>query len=260
MAQDVADLTVEVVKLHGAIPANVAAYARSQVRAVAAHAHQPVLSARVKLGWAADPAVARPAVAQVNLDVSGHPVRAQVAAQNMREAIDLVRDRLARRLERMGHGWESRRGRTAPGSLGQRVELDEARPVRRWLPPDQREIVRHKSYALPLSSAADAAFWMDAMDYEFSLFVDVETGQDAVLYRTGPHMFRMAATGPLAESVSDWLTVSPHPAPRLSITDAVKKLDLTGRPFLFFVDTERGRANVLYHRVDGNYGLITPAT
>ena len=101
---------------------------------------------------------------------------------------------------------------------------------------------------------------MDAMDYEFSLFVDVDTGLDAVLYRTGPDTFRLAATGPLPDPGEDWLTVSPHQAPRLRLTEAVAELDITGRPFLFFVDADRGRANVLYHRIDGNYGLITPAT
>jgi hypothetical protein len=30
-------------------------------------------------------------------------------------------------------------------------------------------------------------------------------------------------------------------------------------PFLFFVDAERGRGAVLYHRYDGHYGLIAPA-
>ena len=30
------------------------------------------------------------------------------------------------------------------------------------------------------------------------------------------------------------------------------------QPFLFFLDPEQGRGALLYHRIDGHYGLITP--
>jgi Sigma 54 modulation/S30EA ribosomal protein C terminus len=36
-------------------------------------------------------------------------------------------------------------------------------------------------------------------------------------------------------------------------------LEASGQPFLFFVDAETGRGNVLYHRYDGHYGLIVPS-
>ncbi|MFI8458033.1 sigma 54 modulation/S30EA ribosomal C-terminal domain-containing protein [Kitasatospora sp. NPDC085464] len=47
--------------------------------------------------------------------------------------------------------------------------------------------------------------------------------------------------------------------PELTVAEAVSRLDLTGLPFVFFTDTATGRGNVLYHRYDGHYGLITPA-
>ncbi|MEU8925383.1 sigma 54 modulation/S30EA ribosomal C-terminal domain-containing protein [Kitasatospora sp. NPDC048545] len=55
------------------------------------------------------------------------------------------------------------------------------------------------------------------------------------------------------------LTVSTTGVPDLAMAEAVSRLDLTGLPFVFFTDTATGRGNVIYHRYDGHYGLITPA-
>jgi hypothetical protein len=66
---------------------------------------------------------------------------------------------------------------------------------------------------------------------------------------------RTRRLGPVDASV----TVSEMPAPRLSLTEAAARLDASGQPFLFFVNAETGRGNVIYHRYDGHYGLIGPA-
>jgi ribosome-associated translation inhibitor RaiA len=76
--------------------------AEQMVRRVLEVVHEPVLHAEVKLGVAPDPAVERPATASATLDVNGHPVRAHVAAHSLRAAIDLLEDRLRRRLEDRG--------------------------------------------------------------------------------------------------------------------------------------------------------------
>ncbi|WP_327048745.1 sigma 54 modulation/S30EA ribosomal C-terminal domain-containing protein [Microbispora sp. NBC_01189] len=33
----------------------------------------------------------------------------------------------------------------------------------------------------------------------------------------------------------------------------------SGLPFVFFAGRRTGRGNVVYHRYDGHYGLITPS-
>ena len=37
------------------------------------------------------------------------------------------------------------------------------------------------------------------------------------------------------------------------------RLEALGQPFQFFVSGETPRGNLIYHRYDGNYGVITPA-
>lgn len=64
------------------------------------HAAEPVLSARVTLMMAPDPAVARPAVAEASIDVNGRIVHVQAAGQTMPQAIALMADRLRIRLDR----------------------------------------------------------------------------------------------------------------------------------------------------------------
>ena len=69
-----------------------------------------MLFARVKLIMSADPAVERPAIAQVSVDLNGRLVRAEAAGGTMREA--------AEQLRRCGSGWGARAGLEAVVAAG----------------------------------------------------------------------------------------------------------------------------------------------
>jgi hypothetical protein len=100
------------------------------------------------------------------------------------------------------------------------------------------------------------------MDDEFHLFTEVGSGQDSVLYRAGDTGYRLAQIAPRPDDVrmsTTPVTVSAQPAPRLTVDEAVNRLELTGLPFVFFLDADHARGQVLYRRYDGHYGLITPA-
>lgn len=47
---------------------------------------------------------------------------------------------------------------------------------------------------------------------------------------------------------------------RLSVSEAVVELDLTGAPVLVFLHGGSGRVNIIYRRADGNIGWIDPPT
>lgn len=255
-----------VVRRHGRVPPGSAKFARESMTEVIRRAHEPVLFARVKLTVSGDPAVPRASLAQANVDVNGRVVRAQAAAPDMRNAIELLKHRLTERIERVGLDWSTRRGRVPQDGAhewrhGQQPAARQAYFPR---PPEQREIVRHKSFTLTAETPDEAAFEMDLMDYDFQLFTDIASGADAVIYRGGPTGYRLAFAGAVPLDAAHRpaavdLTVSPVPAPRLDTDAAVRRLELTGRPFVFFVSATRGRGCVLYRRYDGHYGLITPA-
>ncbi|MGW2372631.1 sigma 54 modulation/S30EA ribosomal C-terminal domain-containing protein [Kitasatospora sp. NPDC001683] len=107
--------------------------------------------------------------------------------------------------------------------------------------------------ALPIDNAASSGGAI-----AFHLFTDAASGRDSVVHRDpADGGYRLATAEPHAEPVPG-LPLSTFGAPRLAVAEAVARLDLGGLPFVFFTDAATGRGNVLYHRYDGHYGLITP--
>jgi len=252
------------VTTHGQLP-GAEDYARTKIGELGHLTHEPVLDAHVKLSEHGDPAVARRVLAQANLDVNGRLVRAQVEGSTAREAIDRLEARLRHRLERSAEHWEAKRGGLPrPAAHEWRHQSEPAhRPDYFPRPESDRHIMRHKSYSLPNSTVEEAADEMEALDYGFHLFTEEGTGQDSVLYREGPTEYRLAQVNPeFVDKLAPFempLTISPQPAPRLTVDEAIERIGLLGLPFLFFVDAARDRGSVLYHRYDGHYGLIAPA-
>jgi hypothetical protein len=247
----------------GAVPEDAMDLAVLRVRAVLRLAAEPVLFARVKLTMAADPAVDRPAVAQANIDLNGRPVRAQAAAATMRDAIEMLSDKLRVQLERAARNWARLRGSQPVAEPGE--WRHDSVPAQRLpyfpRPIDERGVVRHKSYGLARMTPDEAAADMELLDYDFHLFTELSTSQDSVVYRAGDG-YRMAQMHPKADRLglrdTDF-TVSEVPAPKLDLPEAENRLEAFGQPFLFFVNARSGRGNLIYHRYDGDYGLITPA-
>jgi ribosome-associated translation inhibitor RaiA len=94
-------------------------YARRKVGQLGRFAPRPVVRARVKLGWAPDPATERPALAQAMLDVSGRVIRAHAAARQLDEAVDLLEARLCDRLQHLHSRLRARRRRAGIAMPGQ---------------------------------------------------------------------------------------------------------------------------------------------
>ncbi|GAA2899197.1 HPF/RaiA family ribosome-associated protein [Streptosporangium fragile] len=260
IALDPGDVQVEA---HGAIAAAAADDARRMVAGLTSTAHEPVLHARVKLGASADPAVARPCTAQANIDVNGRIVRAQASAESMHRAVRLLGDRLQIRLRRTARDWESLRGRYSADADHEWRRSSPPRPPLPYFPrpAGERRIVRHKAYELARATVEEAAFDLEQLDYDFHLFTEALTGQDSVICRSDDG-YRLAQLDPQPHRLGPTsvpLTVSAMPAPVLDAAEAAERLEITGLPFVFFTDAATGRGNVVYHRYDGHYGLITPS-
>jgi ribosome-associated translation inhibitor RaiA len=247
----------------GAVPEGALELAVKKVRSLLRQAPEPVLFAQVKLTMAADPAVERPAIAQASLDLNGRVIRAQAAAATMREAVERMSDRLRIRLDRAARNWAAIRGGT-PGPLPhewRHQSMPSSRMPYFPRPPAERTVIRHKAHTLARQTPDEAATELELLDYDFLLFAECATGQDSVIYRSATG-YRMAQARPrpgrLAPAGAP-ITVSEHPAPRLTPAGATARLEALGQPFLFFVNSETGRGNLIYHRYNGHYGLITPA-
>ncbi|MGV0645022.1 sigma 54 modulation/S30EA ribosomal C-terminal domain-containing protein [Mycolicibacterium sp. XJ2546] len=247
------------VTTRGELP-GAADYAKDKISGLGRFAHRPVRHAHVKLTRHGDPAQERPVIAQANLDVDGRLVRAQAHGDTAREAIDRLDDRLRSRLRRAAEHWEARRA-NRPAPAAQEAHAD--RPTHLPVPPEEREIVRRKSYTIAACSADEAVMEMELLDYDFHLFTEKATEMASVIYRDGPTGYRLAQVAPVPkEQLAPFelpVTISATGPPCITVEQATERLGLLGLPFLFFIDAAQGRAGVLYRRYDGHYGLITPA-
>ncbi|GAA0815673.1 sigma 54 modulation/S30EA ribosomal C-terminal domain-containing protein [Spirilliplanes yamanashiensis] len=219
-------------------------------------AGRPVTGLRLKMAEYRDV----PAVAQVNVELAGRLVRGQATGASVRQAVQRVAASLPERLSRL----EQRLAAAGPGRpsyAGERWERRACRVVSPAVRPlgGRRAVVRHKLVPPAVLERDAAAFTMDLRDYDFHLFVDAATGCDGVLYRAAPG-YRLTLRGPAAPPVRTAapIGVDAEPPPALTLAEAVRRLDLTGHPFVVFAGLAGGRTEVLYRRYDGHLGIVTP--
>lgn len=258
------DVEIQMVT-HGEVTEAAKQYATDKVTQLTRLTNRPILFVQVKLTLAANKRVQRPAVAEATLDLNGQPVRAHVAAHDMMAAIDLLDDRLRRRLDshnqrlnRAGH-----RGIEATSGEWRRGEFRAQNPEYHERPVDEREVVRHKTFALDPMTVEEAAFDLEILGHDFYLFTELESGADAVVYFSPEdNHLELMQTGEgvkLADSSAAPMRASTVVPVQLTVAEAEERLDTGLETFVFFVNAESERGNVLYRRYDGHYGLITPA-
>ncbi|MFX0574888.1 sigma 54 modulation/S30EA ribosomal C-terminal domain-containing protein [Nocardia nepalensis] len=194
-----------------------------------------------------------PTLVQANIRIHDTPTRVQVTGPRG-FAVTFAVERLDRQIARLA----TKQSREWP---------DPARPpLARVTEP--RPIVRRKHCALLTGSPVEATEVLDAMDYDAYLFIDAETGEDAVVCWADALGVRMARQRTIAapQTASDRpLTVNSltvvmdsEPAPTLIEEAAVTRLCRKGLPFLFFTDADTGRGRLLYRRYDGDLTIVVP--
>ncbi len=198
-----------------------------------------------RVRFTAAPCSGGPVLVQVDSDAAGSPVRVQLTGR-AEEVVDRTVARLARSLDGLG----------AP-SWQPRPWPDSARPLLAAVLDG--DVVRRKAAGARSCEPVAAAAALDALDYDAYLFVDADTGEDAVVFRAGPNGVRLARRHCLhPPSTASAITVHPHPTPTLNELAAVRRLCDHGLPFLFYSDAVTGRGRLLYRRYDGDLGLVLP--
>jgi hypothetical protein len=94
------------------------------------------------------PAVERPAIAQINVDLNGRLVRVQSADETMRAAVEHACDRLRIWLERAARSWAALRGGLPLPEPGEWRHESMPAPRQPYFPcpREERVVMRHKSY------------------------------------------------------------------------------------------------------------------
>jgi ribosome-associated translation inhibitor RaiA len=219
---------------------------------------------RLKLSQETNPTIEQPARAQVTVDVDGTMIRAHATAPVMRDALDRVVARLKTKLDHRSDRERHRPvGRVAEVGEWRHGNLPSEHTVYFDRAREDREIVRHKSFAPGEMTVDEAAWDMALLDYEFFLFVELTTGRDAVLATSGDGVLSLQVLGGAVEPAGGWpdgIMVSGRALPHVRPSEAIDLLDASGERYLYFQNSISERGNVMYRRYDGHYGLITPPT
>lgn len=240
------------VRIHvrGPVPQPAVEYASRLLHTLLLDLPEPVQYARVKLTVLTDAGVTWPAIAQVNIDLCDRTVRAQAAAATSRESARLLATRLRARVTRLPRRLDVRPHHCL-AQLNHLASVD--------MPASERAVLRRKACWLGRLTPEQAVVELEELDYDAHLFVERDTGQDAVVYRAGDG-YRLALSEPPRRPPALTalpLTVSTRPTPTLAVTAAKAQIEALGLPFLFFLDDSTGRGAVLYHRYDGHFGLVS---
>ncbi|MHA7649288.1 sigma 54 modulation/S30EA ribosomal C-terminal domain-containing protein [Mycobacterium sp. ML4] len=194
-----------------------------------------------------------PMVLQVNLSVGELPARVAAVTAGI-DDLSPALDRLDTHIARMLAPW---RPRPWPDARRRILTVD-----------GHADVARRKSVVLQRTTPVQAVAVMDGMDYDAHLFLDMETGEDALVYRAGPSGLRMARQRHVFPPGWSWSPGVPGPrvplivnsaaTPRLTESAAVRRAREHNLGLLFYTDRETGRGHLLYPRHDGNLGLIVP--
>jgi ribosomal subunit interface protein len=239
-------------------------YVQDEIGGLDRFVDSPILGARVVLTQEANPRIELPARAEAEIDVNGHIVRGRVAAPSMTAAVDELAEHMRRQLARFADRrvTRSKRPAQAPPGEWRHGEWVPKRPAHFRRPPEEREIVRRKSFAIEPTTPAEAAVALEQLDHDFYLFRDADTNADAVVYRRDDGRMGLIEPSGVAwpEPIEDRLIREESRMSGPTTLEAgVEEMNELNHRFLFFVDAKTGHGNVIYLRYDGHYGLIEPA-
>jgi len=248
------------VTMRGDIPGEAREHAEEKVGALDRLVDVPVISARVVLAQEANPRIERAARAEGEIDLNGPLIRAKVADIDPITAVNSLAQRLERQLRNFIDRRTDQARRPNEPRAGEWRHSDIAADRPDYFPraPEEREIVRRKTFATSPLTPAEAVEEMELLDHDFYLFVERETGADAVVYHRDDG--RLGVIGPSGIGWSGESAGIVHEESRMSgpteLEDAVAEMNVLNHRFMYFTDAAGGRGNVIYMRYDGHYGLI----
>lgn len=250
------------VTARGDVPEEAQELARDEVARLERYVKGPVMGAQVVLTQEENPRIRYPMRAEGAVTIPGRTVRARAAGMSMSAAVDdlaeRLQDQLVRFMDRIST--TQREPAEAPPGQWRHASRPTVRPERSFRSPEERRIERRKVYGVSPMTVEEAALEMDALDHEFFLFHDSETDADAVLHRDPEGRFAVVDAPGTVPPDRPGPPRRPARIPRpIDLRSAVREMNELNERFLFFVNEETRRGNVLYLRYDGHYGLIEPA-
>jgi ribosome-associated translation inhibitor RaiA len=205
----------------------------------------------------------RPFIADASAPIDGKVLAAHAVGPTPSAAAEAVFERLRRQLRRFVGADVALRNeaRTIERAVADLRRAQRPRPDATRKPPEERQIVRRRTYSDEAEPTLSAVADLLDDDQEFRLFVHVRTNEDVVVHwRDDGRIGLLHPPGSILEDEGD--PVVPEPSrysDPLPLANARAEMDITNHRFLYFIDAEDRRGKVLYLRFDGDYGLVEPA-
>lgn len=253
------------VTARGEVPDDAREHAVERIGRLEHVVESPQMRAHVVLTQEANPRIERPSRAEGEISMNGPVIRASVADIEMGAAINQLATRLERQIRRLVDRRADRARRPAEREPGEwrHGDLGSNRPERLRRDPEEREIVRRKTFATRPLTVADAADEMELLDHDFYLFTEFETGSQAVCYHRDDG--RLGVIGPRGigwegtEDDDGIVREETRVSGATALADVLAEMGELNHRFMYFVNESSGRGNAIYLRYDGHYGLIEPA-
>jgi len=165
---------------HMAITPEIRAYAEDKVGRAAKLIDGPATEVEIELFVEKNPSIQNNQVAEVTVFTKGPVIRAREAATDMHAAIDLVSDRLGRRIKRY-RGKLIDRHASGAGLKGVEPELTPAPETE----AEERDaiIVKRKALTLKPMTTDEAILQMELLGHDFFVFRTDEDAEVNILYR-----------------------------------------------------------------------------
>jgi putative sigma-54 modulation protein len=157
-------------------------YVTQKIEKAVNHYQNLTTEVDVHLSVARNPRINSRQTAEVTIYVNGAVVRAEESSENLYASIDLVADKIARKLRK----YKEKRQDRQHGSL-KTAEVLGDQPVVATLSTDREpelpaQVVRTKYFAMPPMTVDEALEQLDMIDHDFYMFLNAETGEINVIY------------------------------------------------------------------------------
>jgi len=246
----------------GEIPKSALVHCREKLDRIGSHCREPITHVEIRLTDDPNHPGSAQTTAEASMTTTRGPIRAHAQAETVNEAIDLMIQRMKRRLDRH----ESRlhrigtRRHDGVASVGSWKHGDVADAPRHPQPRSGGEpmtVVRNKSFASEPMTVDDAAYQLEILDHNFYLFHESSSDTTALLSRAenGRYALNIAEEAAIENLPVGYVDRMPGPVV-LDLDGAQRVLETTSEPFVFFADTHQQPGQVLYRRHDGNLGIV----